>query len=110
MKIPEKIRIGGVEYEIAYTPHLNNGTTLAYGYISFDNSKIELSATEGTGHQKRCQTLWHEILHGIRFHAGLEIENEEEVVDMFAKGIYQVLQDNGERLFDLVSEGGDEKE
>ena len=29
---------------------------------------------------------------------------EEEVVDMFAKGIYQVLQDNGQRLFDIVSD------
>jgi hypothetical protein len=31
----------------------------------------------------------------------MEIENEEAVVDMFAKGIYQVLQDNGERIFDI---------
>jgi len=46
--------------------------------------------------------LWHEILHGIREHAGLEIENEEEIVEMFSKGIYQVLQDNGNLLFDLV--------
>lgn len=103
MKIPKSIRIGGVEYEIAYTPNLNDGTTLAYGYISYENCKIELSATDGTSHQKRCQTLWHEILHGIRNHAGLKIENEEEVVDMFAKGIYQVLQDNGARLFDLAA-------
>ena len=49
----------------------------------------------------RCITLLHEILHGIRNHAGLEIEDEEAIVDMFARGIYQVLQDNGERLFDL---------
>lgn len=103
MKIPRSIRIGGVEYEIAYTPNLNDGATLAYGYISYENCKIELSATDGTGHQKRCQTRWHEILHGIRNHAGLKIENEEEVVDMFAKGIYQVLQDNGARLFDLAA-------
>lgn len=32
----------------------------------------------------------------------LEIENEEAVIEMFAKGIYQVLQDNGGRLFDLM--------
>ena len=66
---------GGVEYAIKYEPNL-----------------------------RRCQTLWHEILHGIRNHAGLVIENEEEVVEMFAKGIYQVLQDNGARLFDLKTE------
>lgn len=101
MKIPESVRIGGVEYPVVYVDYLNNGTNLAYGHIDYDNCKIELSDTSGTGHERRCQVLWHEILHGIRNHAGLEIENEEEIVDMFAKGIYQVLQDNGGRLFDL---------
>lgn len=102
MKIPESIRIGGVEYAVVYTPNLNNGWNLAYGHIDYENCLIELSDTCGKAHEKRCKTLWHEILHGIREHAGLEIENEEAVVDMFAKGIYQVLQDNGGRLFDLA--------
>lgn len=104
MKIPESIRIGGVEYAIKYAPNLRIDSSLCYGKIQYDNSEIWLSTTDGTGHQRRCQTLWHEILHGIRDHAGLEIENEEEIVEMFAKGIYQVLQDNGGRLFDLMKE------
>lgn len=101
MKIPESVRIGGVEYPVVYVDNLNNGVQLAYGHIDYENCKIELSNNVGTAHEKRCVTLWHEILHGIRNHAGLEIENEEEVVNMFAKGIYQVLQDNGGRLFDI---------
>ena len=101
MKIPESIRIGGIEYEIKYAPNLRLNDVLCYGTIDYNESIILLSETDGTGHQKRCCTLWHEILHGIRNHAGLEIENEEEVIEMFAKGIYQVLQDNGKRLFDL---------
>lgn len=101
MKIPESVRIAGVEYKIRYVSDLNNGTNLAYGYIDYENSVINLSSTIGTEHQKRCQVLWHEILHGIRENNGMQIENEEAVVDMFAKGIYQVLQDNGARLFDL---------
>lgn len=104
MKIPESVRIGGVEYPIVYIPCLNNGTQLAYGHIDYENCVIELSDTNGVGHQKRCITLWHEILHGIREHSGMEIENEETIVEMFSKGIYQVLQDNGRRFFDIVSE------
>lgn len=107
MKIPNSVRIGGIEYPIEYTPHLNNSVNLAYGFIDYDNCKIELSSTIGTGHEKQCCTLWHEILHGIRHHAGMEIENEEEIVDMFAKGIYQVLQDNGGRFFDISKAGSD---
>jgi outer membrane receptor protein involved in Fe transport len=101
MKIPESVRIAGVEFEVKYVPNLNNGTNLAYGYIDYENSTISLSDTNGTEHQRRCQILWHEILHGIRENNGMEIENEEAVVDMFARGIYQVLQDNGARFFDL---------
>lgn len=108
MKIPESIRIAGVEYKVELVPHLNNGTNLAYGHIDFENTTISLSDTCGTEHQKRCKILWHEILHGIRENNGMEIENEEAIVDMFAKGIYQVLQDNGARLFDIEKGGGKE--
>ena len=102
MKIPESIRIAGVEYEVVVVPNLNNGVNLAYGHIDFENSRISLSDTIGTEHQKRCQILWHEILHGLRQNNGMEIENEEAIVDMFAKGIYQILQDNGARFFDIA--------
>lgn len=101
MKIPENIRIGGVDYEIRYEDNVVIGNDVCYGTINYEESTITLSETRGAGHQHRCITLWHEILHGIRNHAGLEIENEEAIVDMFAKGIYQVLQDNGKRLFDI---------
>ena len=106
MKIPESVRIGGVEYEIQYVDHLSNGNVLAYGHICWDDSVIELSGTEGTSHQKRCCTLWHEIIHGVVEHANLDIPNsdEESIVDTIAKGVYQVLQDNGGRFFDIVSD------
>ena len=101
MKIPNSVRIDGVEYGIIYVPNLNNGSTLAYGHIDYENCVIELSDTHGTSHEKRCLILWHEILHGIREANGMEIEKEEEIVEMFARGIYQVLQDNGKRFFDI---------
>lgn len=106
MKIPESVRIGGVEYEVIdNVPSLNDGQNLLLGQINYHDNNIKLSDV-AQGHQMKCITLWHEILHGIRNHAGLDIENEEDVVDMFARGIYQVLQDNGARLFDLKGGGG----
>lgn len=103
MKIPESVRIGGVEYGVEFVDYLSNGTSLAYGHISYDDSVIELSGTAGTSHQKRCLILWHEIIHGIVEHANMVVaeSNEEEIVDTIAKGVYQVLQDNGARMFDL---------
>lgn len=106
MKIPESVRIGGVEYRVREDcPALNDGENLLYGRINYRANEIELSEIV-KGHQKKCIVLWHEILHGIREHAGLEIADEEKVVEMFARGIYQVLQDNGGRLFDLKEVNG----
>ena len=72
-----------------------------YSEVDFENSVIELSDTDGTEHQKRCLILWHEILHGIIEATGIEVSEEEKVVDVLSKGIYQVLQDNGARFFDI---------
>jgi hypothetical protein len=100
LKIPEHIRIGGVEYIVVETKGLNNGTQVCYGHIDYEKSIIEFNPERGTGHQFKCQTLWHEILHGIAEHANLEIkEDEEHIIDTLAKGIYQVLQDNGKKFF-----------
>lgn len=100
MKIPETVRIGGVDYKVQEYPDLNDGVNVAYGHISYEDSIIYLNS-KNQKHQKSCITLWHEILHGIIEHANLEIENEEQVVDTLAKGVYQVLQDNARNMFDI---------
>jgi hypothetical protein len=103
MKIPEKIRIGGVDYKITETENLNNGERMLYGEIDFEQSTIKL-APQNQDHQHKSITLWHEILHGIIKNAGLDIKNEEQIVDALSKGVYMVLQDNGAALFDIVTE------
>lgn len=106
MKIPESIRIGGVEYEIRREANIRDDGRLCYGKISFEEDTIWLSTSEGMGHQRTCVTLLHEILHGILYQAGtgldLDEETEEQVVLVLAKGLYQVLEDNGGRLFDMI--------
>ena len=101
MKIPDSVRIGGVDYKVINDwQDLNDGLNMLSGQIDYNESTIKISDAVH-GHQAKCGTVWHDILHGIRNHTGLEIENEEQVVEMFAKGIYQVLQDNARALFDL---------
>ena len=109
MKIPKSIRIAGVEYpvKIVKGPLVINTNEVCYGCIDYDNFEIQISEDASAEHQHCCITLLHEILHALRENNGMKIENEEAVVDMFAKGIYQVLQDNGVRLFDLLLESGE---
>lgn len=109
MKIPNKVRIGGVDYEVKTESNVRVGNDLVYGKIEYGDCVITLSDTDGQNHQHRCITLWHEILHGITEHACLDMpqNDEEKIIDTLAKGIYQVLQDNGAALFDLAVKDGE---
>lgn len=103
MKIPDNIRIGGVDYKIKIVPNLRDETKLLQGQIDYYNSLIKLSDTDGAGHQMRCIILWHEILHGIAEHAELDFNkaDEETIINVLSKGVYQVLQDNARVLYDI---------
>ncbi|MBO5917862.1 MAG: hypothetical protein J6Q14_03745 [Oscillospiraceae bacterium] len=104
MKIPSEVRIAGVDYLVAIREGLNDGETMLRGQIQFDKSYINLNPNQG--HQQMSQTLIHEVLHGIFYHYGIELEEkkEEEVVERLTHGLYQVLQDNARKLFDIVPE------
>lgn len=95
MKIPEYVRIGGIKYEVKYEKRLNNGTSLAYGHIDYDRAIIRL-APDLQSEQGECQTLLHEILHGISKHFELDIESDEYTIDALARGLYMVIADNPE--------------
>lgn len=101
MKIPEKVRIGGVEYAVKREPFMSDGGHELMGQIRYQAGVIALSENVGMCHEVACMTLWHEILHGLARHFDLKLENEEAIVDAFARGVFQVLQDNADRLFDL---------
>lgn len=96
MNIPKKIWIAGVGYEVRSEEHLDNGVNLAYGNINYEESVIRLLDTERIGHQHKSVTVLHEILHGIQHHYGIELptEDEERIIDGFARGLYQVLEEN----------------
>lgn len=103
MKIPEKIRIGGIEYEIVHESRMNDGRVLLAGQIRYMECQIALA--DESSHEYKCLSLWHEIMHGIEEQSQIDLgEDRERIIEAFARGVYQVLQDNGGRLFDLVSE------
>lgn len=100
MKIPERIRIGGVEFSVIVEPKLNDGERMLAGEIR--HMKCQIAIAEESSHEYRCLSVWHEIMHGIEEQAQLDLGNQRErVIEAFARGVYQVLQDNGGRLFDL---------
>lgn len=102
MKIPKSVRINGVEFNIVRESHMNDGLRMLAGQIRHMECKIAIA--EDCSHEYACLTLWHEIMHGIEECAQLQLgEDSERIIEAFARGVYQVLQDNGTRLYDIVT-------
>lgn len=115
MKIPQQIRLGGVEYQIKFVDGLTDGVRMLEGRINFRQSLIELNSSQE--HQQACLTLLHELGHWIidaydteRKEDDKVPQDEEKVVEAFARGFYQILQDNGGALFDLERKEATQKD
>ena len=103
MKIPESVRISGLEYRVKEVPLLTDGMHELSGQINYRAQVIKLSNAGYPRNGSKALTLWHEIIHGILMDRGLELEDdtEEAVCEAVARGVYQVLEDNADRFFDL---------
>ena len=90
MKIPNSVRIGGVEYTVKREMDLNDGANMLYGRVDWEPSEILLK--HGMGQQHSGMTLWHEIVHAMLYHgcAELDEETEERVAEVLGLGLYQV--------------------
>lgn len=91
MKIPNKMRIAGIDYKVIKEKSMALNEGLA-GSHTAHLCEIRLQ-TKGYNQQKTEQTFFHEVIHAIGDHY---INNEltERQVDNLATGIYQVLKDN----------------
>ena len=100
--IPNKLKIGNIDYKIDVVENdiVIDGKSNYSGCISYDESNIKILSK--LCKQKKLETLWHEILHGITEHFNIDLKNddEEKIIDCIAKGVFQVLQDNKEVIKD----------
>jgi len=88
---PQSIRIGPVDYQIVVVENLISDDQKLNGQIMYNPSVIKLD--EDMGPQMTRKVLWHETLHAILTHAGIDNE-PENIVDALAYGIIAILRDN----------------
>ena len=88
----DKIKIGGIVYDVELKElEVEQGVQL--GWCKRTQTLIEVN-NHNISKQLQQQTLIHEMTHAILFEAGLELENEEDVVNRIALVLHQVLKDN----------------
>ena len=90
LKLPETIRIGSVDYDVAYQSGLSSGDTLL-GQINFGQCTIRLE--ESLPASRAREVLAQELAHGILFEAGYE-DHDEEQANRLGKVLAMLLRDN----------------
>jgi len=92
MKIPDKVKIGGIIYDIEIKNCNNNILTedKLWGNIDFGEGKIYLNG--GIEKQILEQVFFHEVLHGIEHDYCLNLKDTD--IDRISHGITAFLKDN----------------
>lgn len=96
MKITDKVKVGGFVYDVKREKGSfvgSNGQALD-GEYSFSNKTITIG---GNGCDAYREVVFlHEVVHAIIEHYVSPAEHDEQFVEQFSKGLYQVIQDNAE--------------
>lgn len=85
MKIPKKVKVGGIQYKIEIKDKLEDSGSQICGRLTMDKQLIELSKGE---QDYMLETLWHELFHAMNG------EFQEVIIDYMAKMMFQFVKDN----------------
>ena len=92
MKIPSKVKVGGIIYEVYLVDQCSDGPRFM-GQV--DHYKCEIQLRQNLNPQAKMQTLWHEITHIVISALGRK-DFEEGDIEQVAQYIYQIVVDNPE--------------
>lgn len=98
MKIPDKVKIGGITYTIDFSTKPDPSDVEVDGNIRYSAQKITIRSGLDEGDEYKEFVLVHEVLHGI-FNM-MSIEQKEEIVEKISRGLYAVIKDNPEMFSD----------
>ncbi len=98
MNVPEKIRVGGSDYDVQFKKDIDDKDSI--GRCKYSERKIQVK--KGIHEEVVLCTIWHEAIHLVLFNAG-QTNHDEATVWQLEAGIIQLLRDNpylrGEHLF-----------
>ncbi len=88
----KRIRLCGIDYEILYpiVPFFNDQGKELVGQIDYGRTEILVAAMLSS--QARQQTVFHEVVHAMFHHAGIEVD--EKIIDVMAYGLMDLARNN----------------
>ena len=88
----EKIKIGGMEYQVKEVKFGESNSDVTLGECHFETADILIN--ENLSDNRKEQTLFHEMVHAMLFEAGSIEYDNEELVNQLGLIMYQVFKDN----------------
>ena len=96
--LPQKIKIGALEFNIQLQKNLSKRSDDEGGYFEEDQLILLDRNIIETGNRYSIILLLHEVLHAIHSQYSLEGLSEEKIVNGMSQGIVQVIGDNPKLL------------
>jgi hypothetical protein len=93
MKIPEKVKIGGMTYRVTLAEQIHTDQQID-GEIRYASGEITIKDASTFSQDYKEQVFLHECVHGI-FEA-LGLKQDEGLTDKIAKGLHMLIKDNPE--------------
>lgn len=92
MKIPKKLKIGGITYAVEQTKNLTMGNANYSGEIDYKECVIRVCPSNP---QKMKADFCHEMIHAVLDHLGYT-DHDEKKVDELGHALCMVFEDNPE--------------
>jgi hypothetical protein len=96
--IPERVRIGSVDYKVNLvdTPVFSSDGARCYGRIMWSEHFIEIDKSI-QDYQGQEITFLHELIHGMIHEHNIDVgddEAEEKLTERLAMALHQIIRDN----------------
>ena len=90
MKIPNKVKVGGITYAVEIVEFLRSGTNGFCAEIDYCDCKIRLTKAADA---KMMRDFMHELVHALFEQCGYT-DHDEEMIDRIAAALHGVIVDN----------------
>lgn len=91
MRIPDKVKICGVSFDVVYLDNLNDGNKVLLGETNYDNTTIKLCSSNQSEEGKKM-TFIHEVVHVID--NAFQLKLSEEYIESIGRGVFALINDN----------------
>ena len=104
MNIPNKVRIGSIDYDVLIKSPLVLEGKQCNGMIDYSFNEIHLDDNIQGKQTLEC-TFLHEVVHGLLYSRGLlDASTDETLVEELSKALHQFIRDNPEVFKDKEQE------